>query len=109
MKLSPQQSLVLDALREHTEGCETSPGGCCMRWLNKCGYRYGERVHELRKKGYQIPIVQVGRGHWHYFLGEGPVSQEAPSISPPKKVAPQAESALFTARRIGNVVREEIA
>jgi len=77
-----------------------------MRHMLVGGFRYTERVRECRKKGYPISVVQIGRGHFHYFLGvpNPPEEKAAPtSLSAPSPSAPE----LITARRVGNLVREE--
>lgn len=101
MKLSRQQSLIVDALKQHADGCESDPRGTCMRHLVKCGYRYTERVRELRKKGFPIIAVQIGRGHFHYLIDVSlfrtDILTAAESLVTERTEDPQ----LFNVKRVG--------
>lgn len=106
--LSRQQTLILEALRAHRDGCESDPKNCCMRWLNAVGYRYTERVRELRKKGFEIIAVRIGQGHFHYFLGketpeiESPPVVEKPPLLPTTVPGPVGSACVQTAVSNGN-------
>lgn len=39
-----------------------------MRELNDIAFRYGGRLHELRRAGYDIETVQLGIGEFAYVL-----------------------------------------
>ncbi len=106
MHLSRQQSLIVDALKQHTGGCEADPRGTCMRHLVKCGYRYTERVRELRKKGFPIVAVQIGRGHFHY-LCDAPLSKIAfPQVVVSLVTERNEDPQLFNVRRVGEAAFE---
>ena len=36
--------------------------------LDVAGFRYGGRLHELRREGYEIETHQLGVGEWEYRL-----------------------------------------
>jgi len=39
-----------------------------MRKLNEIAFRYGGRLHDLRKQGYKIDTIQHGNGNFSYRL-----------------------------------------
>lgn len=39
-----------------------------MRVLNDITFRYGGRIHELRKKGYDIRTIRIGEDEFAYQL-----------------------------------------
>lgn len=57
-----QQTKILDILLK-AKGKPVS-----MRTLNGVCFRYGGRLHELRKKGYKIKTIQNKRGDFSYTL-----------------------------------------
>jgi len=112
MKLSRQQALIMDALCQHVEGCETDRRGTCMRHMRVGGYRYTERVRELRAKlnpiGRDIVARQIGRGHFHYSIQAITPHPGAEVVSTTQPEVPKAgQSELFKAHRVGNVMFEK--
>lgn len=39
-----------------------------MRVLNKICFSYGQRIFDLRRKGYKIDTIQLGIGEFAYLL-----------------------------------------
>lgn len=80
-----------------------------MRHIRQGGYRYTERIRELRVKlkpeGVDIIARQIGRGHFHYSIEN--IQPQGAAVALQANAEPARDPVLFKARHVGNLVREE--
>lgn len=61
-KAPAQRSRILGLLRER------GPVGATNRELKEIGFRYGGRLHELRREGFSIETIREGEGLFRFVL-----------------------------------------
>lgn len=97
VKLGRQQQRLVDLLRR------AGPEGLHMRECNAVGYLYGARFTELRKKGFVIRCVRLGRGEFKYVLdGEPYVPDVVNQLHDTTRE--QSQPQLFETQRVGDSV-----
>lgn len=81
-----QREKIVNLLRER------GPTGASNRELNELCFRYGARIWELRRAGYDVVTLREGNGAFRFVLRPGPIEPKRPASSGPRQAAPQTLS-----------------
>ncbi len=81
-----QREKIVNLLRER------GPTGASNRELNSLCFRYGARIWELRRAGYDVVTLREGNGAFRFVLRPGPIEPKRPAACGPRQAAPQTLS-----------------
>ena len=81
-----QRDKILGLLRER------GSAGVGNRELNALCFRYGARLFEIRRDGYDVETICEGAGIFRFVLRRGPIEPKRPTSREPREVAPQTLS-----------------
>jgi hypothetical protein len=81
-----QREKIVNLLRER------GPTGASNRELNSLCFRYGARIWELRRAGYDVVTIRDGNGLFRFVLRRGPIEPKRPAACGPRQAAPHTLS-----------------
>ena len=78
-----QREKILNLLRERGRA------GASNRELNSFCFRYGARIWELRRAGYEVDTIREGNSRFRFVLRHGPIEPKRPAACGSRQAAPR--------------------